>query len=234
MERCAGDLGQFVTTPRTLGERTVAKLMRQVCGVCYMGCACGNQEQLYVLRSSMPHTNTHTHTYTHADTHTRTWVNTHTHAYTLSQLAGALVHVHSRGYVHLDVKPANVLLTANGNLRLGDFGSAARVPSHGRRCTPLFAAPEVIATGDAGCAADAWSYGILVYTMMVGFPPCFIRAGGNSLELEQQVCTIRAHTRAHALVRGTAHEIDAYLLQICCGAFGFPTLYWRHHSLAVR
>lgn len=60
-----------------------------------------------------------------------------------AQLAVALQHVHSRGIAHLDVKPANVLLAADGTVRLGDFGIAARVPASRRGGTPMFAAPEV-------------------------------------------------------------------------------------------
>jgi serine/threonine protein kinase len=61
----------------------------------------------------------------------------------LTQLASALAHVHECGIAHLDIKPANVLLAADGSIRLADFGIAARAPALRHRGTPLFAAPEV-------------------------------------------------------------------------------------------
>ena len=92
------------------------------------------------------------------------------------------------------MKPANVLLAADGGIRLADFGIAARAPARHRRGTPLFAAPEVVATGIAHCAADAWSYGVLVYTLLVGFPPFFTHAGGTRYELDEQVRCCVCHT----------------------------------------
>ena len=87
----------------------------------------------------------------------------------------------------MDVKPANVLRASDGSIRLGDFGLAVRVPATQHRRTLMFAAPEMIATGAASTAADAWSYGVLVYTLLVGFPPFFPHAGGHVSELKEQV-----------------------------------------------
>ena len=85
------------------------------------------------------------------------------------------------------MKPANVLRASDGSIRLGDFGLAVRVPATQHRRTLMFAAPEMIATGAASTAADAWSYGVLVYTLLVGFPPFFPHAGGHVSELKEQV-----------------------------------------------
>jgi serine/threonine protein kinase len=74
--------------------------------------------------------------------------------------------------------------------RLADFGVAARAPVRRRRGTPLFVAPEVLATGVAHCAADAWSYGVIVYTLLVGFPPFFTHAGGRTSDLDEQVTAL--------------------------------------------
>jgi serine/threonine protein kinase len=106
-----------------------------------------------------------------------------------AQLASAVAHVHSRGIAHLDIKPANVLLSPDGGVRLADFGIARRAGSTKRpaKCTLLFAAPEVLASGAASTAADVWSFGVLVYTLLVGFPPFFPHAGGTGRELREQV-----------------------------------------------
>ena len=45
----------------------------------------------------------------------------------MSQLASALAYCHGEDVLHLDVKPANVLVARSGDLKLGDFGSARSV-----------------------------------------------------------------------------------------------------------
>ncbi len=62
-----------------------------------------------------------------------------------------------------------------------------RVPSQGRGGTPIFAAPEMVSGGRVSTAADAWSYGVVVYTLLVGFPPFFPVPGGRSGEMKEQV-----------------------------------------------
>ncbi len=51
------------------------------------------------------------------------------------------------------------------------------------RCLQIFSAHAITT------AADAWSYGVLVYTLLVGFPPFFPHAGGRSAEMKEQVRT---------------------------------------------
>jgi serine/threonine protein kinase len=46
----------------------------------------------------------------------------------LAELAQGLAHIHSRGVIHLDIKPANVFITEEGGLKIGDFGLATRWP----------------------------------------------------------------------------------------------------------
>jgi NIMA (never in mitosis gene a)-related kinase 2 len=76
--------------------------------------------------------------------------------------------------IHRDLKPANVLLDAQLNVRLGDYGLSAIVPpndlAHSRVGTPLYMAPEQIATGTRGVArndgygdgVDIWALGCVI------------------------------------------------------------------------
>ena len=76
----------------------------------------------------------------------------------LIQLADAVEAFHSHGFVHLDLKPANVLIASDGGLRLLDFGIAEPIghPPQVPRGTPGFASPEVAAGGAASRASDVY------------------------------------------------------------------------------
>ena len=87
-------------------------------------------------------------------------------------LAGGLLHVHAQGFVHRDLKPANLVADIDGNLVLVDFGlaipigSASRVPD----CvgTPLYMAPEQLASQAVGPATDLWAFGCVLQEILTG------------------------------------------------------------------
>ena len=95
---------------------------------------------------------------------------------------GALAHLHARRVAHRDVKPANLVLGADGLPRLVDFGHALLLlPSGGvaaeaggpARGTAPYAAPELQARAAHGYAVDCWSVGVLVHEALTGVaPPC--------------------------------------------------------------
>ncbi len=90
------------------------------------------------------------------------------------RLASALSHAHGRGVVHLDVKPANVLLVAGAAERavLVDFGiasSAEHTRNLGGAGTPGYMAPEQTASGaHVGPQADVFSLGCLLFECLAG------------------------------------------------------------------
>ena len=96
-------------------------------------------------------------------------------------VAEALAAVHAAGLVHRDVKPSNILLRANGEPVLSDFGVAAVVEDvlSERRLTPPnvltgtadYLAPEVISGDAADGRADVYALGIVLYEMLTGFVP---------------------------------------------------------------
>ncbi|XP_023126459.2 membrane-associated tyrosine- and threonine-specific cdc2-inhibitory kinase [Amphiprion ocellaris] len=90
----------------------------------------------------------------------------------LCDLLSALEHLHCQGFVHLDLKPANVLITDSGRLKLGDFGLLLELkPSSGpvegkvkddvQEGDPRYMAPELL-RGDYGPAADVFSLGVSI------------------------------------------------------------------------
>lgn len=85
------------------------------------------------------------------------------------RIADALSLVHERGCIHLDVKPSNILIGADGDIRLADFGAAYHpafraTSSRKRGGTPQYAPPEDAKGPRAGVtpAHDTFSLGILV------------------------------------------------------------------------
>ncbi|XP_072312064.1 membrane-associated tyrosine- and threonine-specific cdc2-inhibitory kinase [Eucyclogobius newberryi] len=88
----------------------------------------------------------------------------------LCDLLSALEHLHSRGFVHLDLKPANVLVTESGRLKLADFGLLFKfsrkngdqtVKDEIQEGDPRYMAPELL-RGEYGPAADVFSLGVSI------------------------------------------------------------------------
>ncbi len=96
-----------------------------------------------------------------------------------SQVLAALSAAHAVGIVHRDVKPANVLLGTNGDVKLADFGIAKRfddledsVTSTGMVIgTPRYLAPEQATGSPATSATDVYGVGILLFEMLTAQPP---------------------------------------------------------------
>jgi eukaryotic-like serine/threonine-protein kinase len=95
----------------------------------------------------------------------------------VAQAAAALEAAHRSGLVHRDVKPANLLLTRDGVVKITDFGIAhaagsAPVTRQGTLMgTPAYLAPERVAGHAATAASDVYSLGILAHECLTGARP---------------------------------------------------------------
>src|SRR6266705_3082400 len=89
--------------------------------------------------------------------------------------AEALEAAHNRGVIHGDVKPANILITADGKVKLTDFGMA-RVAKRDTGDSPLLGTPaywgpEQIMGGPQDARSDIFSLGVVLYEMVTGTRP---------------------------------------------------------------
>ena len=94
----------------------------------------------------------------------------------LIDMGEALEHVHDCGYLHLDFKPENVLITANWNVRLIDFDLAR--PRQDRPFkladnpgTPAYMSPEQLQRHPVDHRADIFAYGVCLYEILTGSKP---------------------------------------------------------------
>ncbi|XP_056389103.1 serine/threonine-protein kinase PLK3 isoform X3 [Hyla sarda] len=96
--------------------------------------------------------------------------------YYLKQIISGLKYLHLRGIIHRDLKLGNFFINDNMELKVGDFGLAARLePPELRKktiCgTPNYLAPEVLHRHGHGPESDVWSLGCVMYTLLCGTPP---------------------------------------------------------------
>ncbi len=94
----------------------------------------------------------------------------------LKQIAPALDYAHQQRVIHRDVKPENMLLTANNEIVLSDFGIAVvqqsldSLSTQSQAGTPVYMAPEQIQRKPCA-ASDQYALGVLVYEWLCGEPP---------------------------------------------------------------
>ncbi len=126
-------------------------------------------------------------------------------------IGSALDHAHRSGIVHRDVKPENVILTPDGQVKVVDFGiakalgpQAAQLTTDRPIGTVAYVAPEQIAGSSVDGRADIYALGALSYEMLTGRPP--FRG-----DTPQAVAASRVH--APVLTPGIAPAIDGAVMR---------------------
>lgn len=114
----------------------------------------------------------------------------------LADVLDALSSAHSQGIMHLDIKPANVMISSGGQHLVMDFGIARTISqlpdaSGGITGTPQYMAPETISAKGAEFRSDIFSAGVMLYEMVTGAP---VVEGGNAF----QILNRNAHEKADA------------------------------------
>jgi len=134
----------------------------------------------------------------------------------LASVCDAVAYAHSRLVVHRDLKPSNILVDANGQPRVLDFGIAkllddssdAHATATGTRAmSPAYAAPEQILGEAVGTATDVYSLGAVAFELFTGSLPHLRNAG--STEALMRELALETTSRPSQVLRQSAHAHTA-------------------------
>ncbi|XP_037088828.1 putative protein kinase C delta type homolog [Pollicipes pollicipes] len=124
-----------------------------------------------------------------------------------------LEYLHARHVVYRDIKLDNIVLDADGHARICDMGLCRMNVTDQTRCstfcgTPDYLAPEIVRGKRYDQAVDWWSYGILLYEMLIGRSPF---SGTDEDELFWSICNEEVYYPRYISVQ--AREILGFLLE---------------------
>ncbi|XP_024381698.1 uncharacterized protein [Physcomitrium patens] len=135
----------------------------------------------------------------------------------IGQLASALSHIHKHGVLHLDIKPENIFIDGQGNLKLGDFGLA--VPCNmwdWEEGDGGYLAPELLQEEEPSPMADIYSFGAMVYEWVTGLQLPRSRPAWEDITRmpswrSEALCKlVRAMLNPDPLKRPSAEQIISY------------------------
>ncbi|KAE8454456.1 hypothetical protein EG329_000079 [Mollisiaceae sp. DMI_Dod_QoI] len=113
----------------------------------------------------------------------------------------------TEGVAYRDLKPENLLLDAEGHIKLVDFGFAKRLGNRETYTlcgTPEYLAPEVIQSKGHTTAVDWWALGILIYEFLTGYPPFW---NSNPIEIYKQIVSKPVHFPTEPAISPDAKDI---------------------------
>jgi serine/threonine protein kinase, bacterial len=134
----------------------------------------------------------------------------HAVASVLRPVLGGLAAAHRAGLVHRDVKPENVLISDDGEVKIADFGLVRAVAAAGITSTSVilgtaaYLSPEQVRDGNASSRSDVYSLGILTYELLTGRTPF---TGDSALSIAYQ--RLEADVpRPGSLIGGVPTQLD--------------------------
>jgi len=108
----------------------------------------------------------------------------------IGELVLVLQYLHDRKIAYRDLKPENILIDRQGHVKVTDFGFAKVIEEGGTSTmcgTPEYLAPEIIRGEPYDERVDWWALGILMYEMLVGYPPFFDDVHDNPLNIYTKI-----------------------------------------------
>lgn len=137
----------------------------------------------------------------------------HAVAGVLRPVLGGLAAAHRAGLVHRDVKPENVLISDDGDVKIADFGLVRAVAAAGITSssvilgTAAYLSPEQVRDGSASPRSDVYSAGILTYELLTGCTPF---TGDTPLSIASQRLDADVPP-AGAAIEGVPQQFDDFL-----------------------
>lgn len=142
------------------------------------------------------------------------------------QVLLAVQHAHANLVIHRDLKPGNILVTAQGEVQLLDFGIAKLIEPEGgtsveteltrmagRPMTPQYAAPEQLLGQPLTTACDVYALGVVLYELLCGERPYELKVASVAqleqaiLDVEPRAPSRRALSEPIAIARGTSSAL---------------------------
>ena len=138
------------------------------------------------------------------------------------QICRALVHAHSRGIIHQDIKPQNVIILRDGTAKLTDFGIASFATTQETRVVQEaigsvhYISPEQAKGSKIDYRTDIYSLGVVMYEMLTGKLPF---EGETALQVVMQHINV-VPLAPSEVVPGIPKGLDEIVMHAMCAAIG--------------
>lgn len=128
----------------------------------------------------------------------------------IKQLLTALQYLHQQNIAYLDIKPDNIMVQSNGDIKLVDYDNCRHIVSKQGDVfdcigTPEFTAPEALVYENCSTATDMWSVGVLIHVMLTATSPF---ADPDEEEVKRKIAKVQFEIKKERFGRLSEHGPD--------------------------